>query len=123
MEKTLHLISLKKSEDHLSFVVTKAKVLHEDENIVKAWKEDSRHSDSGISIEKKKSELDKVRPLPFGQTMNNMMVYGYTLDETNVLPLKKEMLRFVEEKLNEIKSNLLHTESVVAEFKKDTFGA
>lgn len=123
MEKTLHLISLKKSEDHLSFVVTKAKVLHEDENIVKAWKEDSRHSDGGISIEKKRSELDKVRPLPFGQTMNNMMVYGYTLDETNVLPLKKEMLRFVEEKLNEIKSNLLHTESVVAEFKQQTFGA
>lgn len=120
MAKTLHTLRLEKRGDVIEFSMKEMKVFDENDGFVKAWNETGRHT---VEFEMKKTALDEVKPVPFGQSVEHITIFAHTLTKKNVLSLQSQMLAEMENQLARMKKELQHAEEVVAEFKQQTFGA
>lgn len=120
MAKTLHTLRLEKRGDTIEFSTKEMKVFEENDEFVKAWNETGRHE---VEYEMKKTALDIVKPVPFGQSLDHMTIFAHTLSKKKIDSLQKQMLAEMESQLAVIKDDVQRAERVVAEFKKTTFGA
>lgn len=120
MAKTLYALRLEKRGDLIEFLTNEMKVIETNDEFVKAWRVAGRHE---VEYEMKKTALDIVKPVPFGQSLEHITIFAHTCSKKSIVSLQKQMLDEMEKQLAHMKKELQHAETVVAEFKKTTFSA